>query len=71
MLEGEVARACQLGGQAATSHPALPAAQLFLGKCHIRLGDAATARQHYRRYLELAPDAPNALFVRAILEGAR
>jgi tRNA A-37 threonylcarbamoyl transferase component Bud32 len=71
MLEGRVARACEVGERAATAVPPRPAIHLFLGKCYTRLGDPARARRHYRRYLELAPDAPDAVFVRAILEKAR
>jgi tRNA A-37 threonylcarbamoyl transferase component Bud32 len=71
MLAGEVARACQLGHKAASAMPSLPAPQLFLGKCYIRMGDAETAHRHYRRYLELAPDAPDQVFIRGILERRR
>jgi hypothetical protein len=71
MLVGEVQRGCELGERAATAVPTLPAAQLFLGKCFIRLGDSARACQHYRRYVDLAPGAPDQLFVRAILERCR
>jgi Flp pilus assembly protein TadD len=68
MLGGEVQRGCALGERAAAEQPSLAAAQLFLGKCYIRLGDPAKARHHYHRYLELAPRAPDAVFIRGILE---
>jgi serine/threonine protein kinase len=71
MLGGEVARACQLGEGAAGKMPSLPAAHLFLARCYVRLGDSATARRHYRQYLDLAPNAPDQMFVKAILEGAK
>jgi tRNA A-37 threonylcarbamoyl transferase component Bud32 len=71
MLAGAVAPACELGLKSASAAPSWPPAQLFLGKCYIRLGDSATARRHYRRYLELAPAAPDQVFVRAILDGGR
>ena len=71
MLEGEVARACTLGEQAAAGPPTLPDAHLFLGKCYIRLGQSSLARHHYQRYLELRPDAPDAVFVRGILDRGR
>ena len=67
----DVARACERGERAAALTPVLPAAHLFLGKCYIRLGDSERARGHYRRYLQLVPDAPDKMFVRAILDGAR
>jgi regulator of sirC expression with transglutaminase-like and TPR domain len=71
MVAGDVAHACHAGEQAAALAPALPAPHLFLGKCFVRLGDPDRAATHYRRYLELAPDAPDAIFVRAILGKAR
>ena len=71
MLVGDVQRGCELGEEAATAMPTLPAAQRFLGQCYIRLGDSKRACPHYRRYLELAPDAPDWEFVRAILERCR
>jgi tRNA A-37 threonylcarbamoyl transferase component Bud32 len=67
LVAGSTAAACALGAEAATRAPSLPAAHRFLGRCYTRLPDAATARRHYRRYLELAPDAPDGLFVRAIV----
>jgi tRNA A-37 threonylcarbamoyl transferase component Bud32 len=70
MLEGSVAQACALGERAAVEMPAAAEAQLFLGKCYIRLGKPELARGHYRKYLELAPDAADRIFVRGILEGA-
>jgi tetratricopeptide (TPR) repeat protein len=36
-------------------------------RCLMRLGNRAGSLDAYRRYLELAPNAPDALFVRAIL----
>ena len=39
----------------------------LLGKCYMRRGRIAEAKAHYRRYLELAPGADDAPFVRGIL----
>src|SRR5262245_31154125 len=36
-------------------------------RCLMRMGNRAGSLDAYRRYLQLAPDAPDALFVRAIL----
>jgi tRNA A-37 threonylcarbamoyl transferase component Bud32 len=69
MLEGNLRQACELGERAAAHRRGGPAAELFLGKCYSRLGASDLARRHYRRYLELAPDAPDGVFVRGILEG--
>jgi predicted RNA polymerase sigma factor len=33
----------------------------------MRLGEPAEARTYYRRYLDLAPDGNNAVFIRAML----
>ena len=38
------------------------------GKCLMRRGRPDEAKQEYRRYLELAPDAPDAPFVKGILQ---
>jgi tRNA A-37 threonylcarbamoyl transferase component Bud32 len=69
LLEGELARACETGEQAARLAPRSPDVALFLGRCYVRLGKPALARAHYRVYLEVAPDAPDAVFVRGILGG--
>ena len=71
LLEGQAAGACELAEQVALQAPTLAPAHLLLGKCYVRLGEAARARSHYRRYLELAPDAPDAVFVRAMLVEAK
>jgi hypothetical protein len=34
----------------------------------MRLGDSAQARDAYRRFLQLAPDGENTVFIRAIVE---
>jgi tRNA A-37 threonylcarbamoyl transferase component Bud32 len=67
MLDGAVVQACALGEQAATGTPAAAGPHRFLGKCYTRLGQPDRAARHYRRYLELAPDAPDRVFVRAIV----
>jgi eukaryotic-like serine/threonine-protein kinase len=72
MLAGEVARACSLVARAAAvPGRSVAGAHRFLGRCHVRLGDHEAAHRHYRRYLELAPGAPDAVFIRGILETAR
>jgi serine/threonine protein kinase len=71
LVDGDVASACQTASQAAALAPQDPGVHLFLGRCFMRLLNPARARDHYRRYLELAPDATDAFFVRAILDKGR
>jgi hypothetical protein len=60
--------ACALGERIRDRAPAPPAAFRFLGKCYLRLGRVSEAKEHYRRYLELEPGSPDALFIQGILE---
>jgi len=68
LAEGKVAQACALGEAAAARGPRLPSARGFLGRCYTRTGQLDKARDNYRTYLELVPTAPDAPFVRAIIE---
>ena len=68
---GEIAEACALGQSAAEAHPESAQAWQFLGRCSMRRGEREAAATAFRRYLELAPMAPDASFIRAILEEAR
>jgi Flp pilus assembly protein TadD len=53
--------------RAAALDPSLPDAWRNLGIARATLGDSAGARVAYRKYLKLAPDAPDAAEVRQIL----
>jgi tRNA A-37 threonylcarbamoyl transferase component Bud32 len=68
LLEGDVPRACALGEEVRRAGGAPAAIHRFLGRCYTRAGDLFSARASYRRYLEIAPEAPDAPFVRAIVE---
>jgi serine/threonine-protein kinase len=68
---GKIGEACAIGQAVADAHPRAPAPWQFLGRCSMRLGDRARAVAAFERYLELAPGAADAPFVRAILEEAR
>ena len=46
----------------------LPAIYKFLGKCYMRAGRASEANANYKRYLELAPNAPDAPFIKSIIK---
>jgi eukaryotic-like serine/threonine-protein kinase len=65
---GEITEACVLGQAAAEAHPDSAQAWQFLGRCRMRRGEREAARKAFLRYLELAPNAPDASFIRAILE---
>jgi Flp pilus assembly protein TadD len=71
MAEGQVAGACALVEEAARRAPEVARLHGFLGRCYLRIGRLDEGRASYRRYLELAPSAPDAPFVRAIVEGRR
>ena len=40
----------------------------FLGKCYMRAGRTREANDNYKLYLELAPNAPDAPFVKSMLK---
>jgi hypothetical protein len=65
LAQGEVAQACARGEEARQSG-ARPAVFRFLGKCYMRAGYPARASENYRTYLELAPNAPDAAFIKSI-----
>ncbi len=66
--KGQYQQACQKGEDARKSDPSQAAAYKFLGKCYMRAGDTTRANDNYRRYLELAPSAPDAAFIRSIVK---
>jgi len=66
--QGEVAEACGRGEEAKKMGPRLPAAYKFLGKCYMRAGRAHDASENYKQYLELAPNAPDAPFVKSMIK---
>ena len=67
LAAGEIRQACDRAEQASSAAPSSAPLQKFLGKCNMRLGQVQQGRAHYRRYLDLAPTAPDAEFVRSIL----
>jgi serine/threonine protein kinase len=66
--QGEVAEACGRGEEAKKMSPRLPVAYKFLGKCYMRAGRAHDASENYKLYLELAPNAPDAPFVKSMIK---
>ena len=68
LAQGEVGEACRRGEDAKKAAPGAAPAYKFLGKCYMRAGNAGLAKENYRRYLELAPHAPDALFIESIVK---
>ena len=66
--QGEVADACSHGEEAKRMSPRLAAVYKFLGKCYMRAGRAPQANDNYKKYLELAPNAPDAPFVKSMIK---
>ncbi|MEP6654989.1 MAG: protein kinase [Myxococcales bacterium] len=68
LSQGEVIEACRRGEDAKKAAPRLAPAYKFLGKCYMRAGNPTRAKENYRRYLELAPGAPDAMFIESIVK---
>jgi serine/threonine-protein kinase len=66
--QGEVADACARGEEAKRLGPKLPAVYKFLGKCYMRAGHAPQANDNYKKYLELAPTASDAPFIKSMIK---
>jgi serine/threonine-protein kinase len=68
IAEGRAHEGCRLGEEVVRAEPDSAPALRFLGRCYMRIGQRQAALASYRRYLELAPGAPDAALVRSILE---
>lgn len=68
LAAGQIAEACALGQSAVGGDPTSPEKWQFLGRCRLRLGERREAVAAFRRYLDLAPTATDAAFIRAIVE---
>jgi eukaryotic-like serine/threonine-protein kinase len=66
--QGEVRDACARGEEAKRMSPKVPAAYRFLGKCYMRAGNTGLANDNYKKYLELAPTASDAPFIKSIIK---
>jgi serine/threonine-protein kinase len=66
--QGEVADACARGEEAKRLAPRSPPVHKFLGKCYMRAGRTREANDNYKQYLELAPNAPDAPFVKSMIK---
>jgi eukaryotic-like serine/threonine-protein kinase len=67
---GDVSGALARYEEAARLNPQDARTQRQIGKCYTRLGQRDRATPHFRKYLELAPDAADAPFIRALVEGS-
>jgi serine/threonine-protein kinase len=65
---GDVEGALAKYQEAARANPNDAKTQRQIGKCYNRLGQRDRALPYFKRYLELAPDAADASFIRAILD---
>jgi tRNA A-37 threonylcarbamoyl transferase component Bud32 len=65
--QGDIAGACEKGEDQLLVTPAAAPVYKFLGKCYMRAGQPTKAMANYRRYLELAPNASDAAFIRSIV----
>jgi eukaryotic-like serine/threonine-protein kinase len=66
--QGEVGDACARGEEANHLAPKAPQVHKFLGKCYMRAGRTREANDNYKQYLELAPNAPDAPFVKSMIK---
>ena len=68
LAQGEVTEACARGEEAKRLAGKMPAVLKFLGKCYMRAGRTREANDNYKQYLEAAPNAPDAPFVKSMLK---
>jgi Flp pilus assembly protein TadD len=66
--QGDVGEACARGEEAKRLAPRQPSVHKFLGKCYMRAGRAQQANDNYKKYLELAPGASDAPFVKSMIK---
>ncbi|HEY7376492.1 MAG TPA: protein kinase [Polyangia bacterium] len=68
LQSGRVAESCGTAERALLEAPERADIWEFLGRCYMRAGEPERGRGCYRRSLALAPSAPNAPFIKLILE---
>ncbi len=69
--QGEVGDACARGEEASRIAPKSAPVHKFLGKCYMRAGRTREANDNYKLYLELAPNAADAPFVKSMIRRSR
>jgi len=68
LAQGDAVQACRKGEEAKRANPKAAPVYKFLGKCYMRAGSAPLAKENYRHYLELAPNAPDAVFIESMIK---
>jgi len=68
LAQGDAAQACRKGEEAKRANPKAAPVYKFLGKCYMRAGSAPLAKENYRHYLDLAPNAPDAVFIESMIK---
>jgi Tetratricopeptide repeat len=68
LAQGEVTEACARGEEANRIAPKSAPVHKLLGKCYMRAGRTREANDNYKQYLELAPNAPDAPFVKSMIK---
>jgi len=68
ILEDKFKEALSIMETLAKEHPDFPGAHRGMAICYARLGKADPAVRAYKRYIELAPSAPDANKVREIVQ---
>jgi len=68
LSSGHIGQACEHAEAVLRRAPAFTPGLEFLGRCYMRLGQKQRAFSYYRRYLALAPEARDSVFIRAIVE---
>lgn len=68
LADGDAAQACRKGEEAKRATPRAAPVYKFLGKCYMRAGSVTQAKQNYRRYLEIEPNAPDAVFIESMIK---
>jgi len=68
LAQGDAAQACRKGEEAKRAAPKAAPVYKFLGKCYMRAGSVAQAKDNYRRYLEIEPNAPDAVFIESMIK---
>jgi serine/threonine-protein kinase len=68
LAQGEIGDACARGEEASRLAPRSAPVHKFLGKCYMRAGRTGDANDNYKQYLELAPNAADAPFVKSMIK---
>ncbi|HVZ72139.1 MAG TPA: protein kinase [Polyangia bacterium] len=66
--QGQVSEACARGEEAKRLGVKQAATYKFLGKCYMRAGRSADAKENYQKYLDLSPTASDAPFIKSMLK---